>query len=457
MDAFKVGLFSLSAIAAVVFMSFRITLNQSGFGDYVDYKTIVRDASGIFPKTPIKVAGINAGRIKSIDLVGNNAVITFEVLERVRVTEGSKLRIRSIGFLGDRYLDIVIGDSDRRLSPGSSLIAIEGEGVEQLMIGASDILKDMKIMMTSIREAMVPEGEESPLSSIVKNIDAITSDAKYVMESFREIVGSNDQRISEMIDNFNNLSAQLRRESDSSDPESAISELRQILASTRKMSNDMEKMVADIRAGRGTFGKLFVEEEIADEVRTTLAGVQRMVTRAESIRTELEMYSGVNTDYGAETAGAFRIYPSPERFYHLGITTSEFGPEKETITRTVVDDGPEERVVRRELKSDEWRFDLQIGRRIQNWTIRGGLIESTGGFGVDYHLHTWNQKFSVEAYDYRDDDGLNLRLRTDLQLWNVIYGRFAVEDSLNSTRSATISAGLKFTDEDLKGLVAFFL
>ncbi len=457
MDAFKVGLFTLSAIAAVVFMSFRITMNQSGFGDYKTYQTIVRDASGIFPKTPIRVAGINAGRIKDIELVGNNAVITFEVLERVRVTEGSQLRIRTVGFLGDKYLEIFIGDSDRLLEEGSVIASCEGEGVEQLMMGASEILKDMKAMTEAIRDALVPEGEVSPIESIIGNVDQIASDAKAAISSFNDMVSGNHEIINEMLANFHDLSNFLKNEMDRSQPDSSISDLRKILANTKKMTEDMETLVADIRSGKGSIGKFLVEDEIADEIRTTLAGVQKIVTRADAIRTELEMYSGVNTDYGAETNATFKIFPSPERFYLLGITTSEFGPETETITTRSIDDGPETREVRRELKSDEWRFDLQIGRRIHNWTIRGGLIESTGGFGVDYNLQAWNQRFTLEAYDYRDNDGVNLRARTDLQIWNVIYGRVALEDSLNSSRSWTFSAGLRFTDEDLKGLVAFFL
>ncbi len=77
MNEFKVGLLALATIASVIVMSIKVTSNQSGFGEYITYRTIIRDASGIFPKTPIKVAGINAGRIKQIELADNNAVITF--------------------------------------------------------------------------------------------------------------------------------------------------------------------------------------------------------------------------------------------------------------------------------------------------------------------------------------------------------------------------------------------
>ncbi len=83
MNPLKVGLLTLVAMASVVVMSLKITQNQSGFGKHITYKTILKDASGIFEKTPIKVAGINAGKIKSIELENSQALIIFEIQEEI--------------------------------------------------------------------------------------------------------------------------------------------------------------------------------------------------------------------------------------------------------------------------------------------------------------------------------------------------------------------------------------
>ena len=106
MNELKVGILALFTMASIVYMSLKITSFQSGFGEYVTYRTILKDASGIFPKTPIKIAGITAGKIKKIELHGNNALVTFRILKRIKVTDGSSLIIKSVGFLGDKYLDI---------------------------------------------------------------------------------------------------------------------------------------------------------------------------------------------------------------------------------------------------------------------------------------------------------------------------------------------------------------
>lgn len=446
---------ALATIAAVVVMSFKITSNQSGFGDYVPYRTIVGDASGIFPKTPIKVAGINAGRIKGIELTGNQALITFEVLEEIKIPKDSRLRIKTVGFLGDKYLEIHVGKSDERLDSMGFLIAEEAGGIENLVKDASEVLSDVKVIVKSVKDSLAPEGGRSPMKTIMDNADEMVSNAKDATASLKRILGDNEQKLNKMIDDLGKFSNELASQTNKDDPESALAKVKQILSNVDDMTLDMKQLMADVKAGKGTVGKLLVEEEIADEVRETLAGVQKIVGKVDAIRTELEVFTGGNTEYGSESSIGLRIYPSPERFYLLGLVTSEFGPDSEKTIITKVN-GVESTEERLERDRDTYRFNIQIGRIIGPWTFRGGIIESSGGLGIDYDVRNWGTRFMLEAFDYRKNIGVNLRLSLDQQLWNVFYARLALEDSINKNRSGTFSAGLRFNDEDLKGLIGFF-
>lgn len=455
MNEFKVGLLALATMAAIVVMSLKVTSNQSGFGNYVTYRTVISDASGIFPKTPIKVAGINAGRIKDIVLQGNQAHITFEVLSRIVVPDDSSLKIKTVGFLGDKYLEIFIGTSPTPLKEMGYITSTEGGGIEHLVKDASEIMKDVKVIVKSIRGSIAPEGEESPITKIFADVKDITENTKKLTGDLKQLIGDNQQKLNDMIENLRRFSEDIAYQVDNTHQDSAMRDLKKILANVDKLTDDMKIIVGDIKAGRGTMGKLLVEEEIADEVRQTLAGVRKIVTKVDSIRTELSMFTGANTDYGAETQANLKIFPSPDRFYLLGVVTSEFGPDTKTETITTIN-GTTRREFETERRKDTYRFNIQIGRRIHDWSFRGGIIESSGGIGVDYDINTWGTRFSAEVFDYREDIGVNFRLSAEIQAWNVIYGRVAGEDLLEDSRSATFSAGLRFNDEDLKGLIGFF-
>lgn len=457
MNEFKVGLMAIMSMIAVVIMSLMVTSNQSGFGKHIKYRTIISDASGIFPKTPIKVAGINAGRITSIELQGNKALISFEVLDTVKITQNSELQIKAVGFLGDKFLEIRIGSSDKTLDENSFIESIEGGGMESLVKDASEVMKDVKVIVSSIKDSLVPPGEEPPVKVILADVQELMKNTKEVTASLKKIITGNEERMQTIIANFEEFSNQLAFQMDKEEPKSAISDIKSILTKTDLMMGDLQKVVNDMRNGKGTVGKLLVEDEIADEVRQTLAGVQKIVSKVENIRTELSVYTGVNsTAGGSETTAGLKIFPSPERFYLLGISTSEFGPEYEKITTTQIDSASESVKNEKIRSKDTYRFNIQVGRNVQDWTFRGGLIESTGGLGVDYSFSRFGTIVSAEVFDYREDIGANLRLSTDIQLWNVFFTKFQAEDITNKAQFI-FSAGLRFNDEDLKGLMGFFL
>jgi len=456
MNEFKIGLMAIATMSMVVFMSLKITSNQSGFGEYITYRTIVSDASGIFPKTPIKVAGINAGRIKKIELQGNQALITFEVLEEVKIVKDSKLKIKTVGFLGDKYLEISVGQSVERLLSNGFILSHEGAGVEKLVKDASDVLKDVKVMMKTLKESISPEGEVSPVKKIMDDFVEVAANAKAATESLKKVLSGNEEKLNNLIENFERFSEQMAYHTDDQEQNSAMKDLKSILGNADVMMADLKGLVANIREGKGTLGKFLVEEDIADEVKQTLSGVNKLVGKVNDIRSELSVYMGAGTEDGSTTGGALRIFPSPERFYILGVTSSDFGPdsEKET-TRTVngVTTIENEKIRRK----DVFRFDVQIGRKLHNWYIRGGLIESTGGLGIDYDFFNGATRISFDMYDYRTGLGPNLRLATEVQLWNVFYGKVSGVDLATNKRAGMLSLGLKFNDEDIKGLLGFFL
>ena len=202
MNPLKVGLLTLAALASIVVMSLKITSNKSGFGDYVTYKTVLKDASGIFEKSSIKVAGINAGRIKTIELNGaDGALVTFEMLEGIKITNNTRLKIKSVGLLGDKYLDIILGDQNAdKLAPESMVPAEGGEGFEELSKDAGAVLKEVKEIAKTIKESLRDEQGRNMMKEIIANIHDITG-------SLKRLSTGNEDKINTIIDEVNVLSS----------------------------------------------------------------------------------------------------------------------------------------------------------------------------------------------------------------------------------------------------------
>lgn len=447
MNPLKVGLLSLAALASVVVMSLRITANKSGFGKHIEYQTVMKDASGIFEKTPIKVAGINAGRIKSIELHGSEALITFEILEKIKVTKDATLRVKTVGLLGDRYLDLMTGSSkDQRLPEGSMVPNGSGQGFDELTKDASDVVKDIK-------ESLRDENGKNVLKEILANVNAMTA-------SLKRVTTKNEEKLNQIVEDVRAIAEQLAYETDRYQKDSLMADLTKIgpiLDKADSAVGDLKIIMADLKDGKGTVGKLLRDDAVVDQVSQTLSSVNRLVNRINNIEADIALSTGANTRIGGDTRFDIDLYPAPERFFRIGVVTNEFGPQTETekITYTKENGGAERKTETRKINKSDFKFNLQIGRRIQRFGLRGGVIESTGGVGVDYFFPDWGIRTSMEVFDYQKNAGPNVRLIGEVKLWNVLFARVAGEDmiSKDGSQSATISLGLRFSDQDMAALI----
>lgn len=455
MNPLKVGLLTLAAMASIVVMSLKITSNKSGFGEYVTYKALLSDASGIFEKSSIKVAGINAGRIKKIELNGaQGALVTFEMLEEVKLTNNSRLKIKSVGFLGDKYLDIILGDQNaERLPPESMIPAEAGSGMEELSKDAGEVLKEVKDIAKTIKESLRDDQGRNMVKQIITNINDITA-------SLKRLSTGNEDKINQIVDDVKAISEQLAFETDRYQKDSLMGDLSKIgpiLDKADSAVNDLKVIMADLKDGKGTVGKLLRDDAVVDQVSQTLSSVNRLVNRINNIEADIGMSTSVNTRTGTDTRFDVDLYPAPERMFRLGIVTNEFGPQQETEvdTYTRTNDGPETKHSSRKVDKSDFKFNLQIGRRIQRFGLRAGLIESTGGVGIDYFFPDWGVRTGLEVFDYQKNAGPNLRFMTEIKLWNVLFARLAGEDLISKAgeQSATIGLGLRFNDQDLAALI----
>lgn len=457
MNPLKVGLLTLVALTSVMVMSLKITQNQSGFGKHITYQTTLKDASGIFEKTPIKVAGINAGKIKKIELENAQALITFEILDEIKVTPNAKLKIKSVGLLGDKFIDMDLGDqAGSRLAEGSMIRTEGGEGLDSLASDASAVLKEVKEIIVTVKESLRDDQGKNLIKEIVANINDMSA-------SLKRITTGNEEQINKIIQDIEAVSSQLAHETDRYQKDSLmgdLSKLGPILDKVDTAVSDLKIIVADVKEGKGTVGKLLRDDAVVDQVSQTLSSVNRLVNRINNIEADIGISTGANTRLGSDTRFDIDIYPAPERFFRLGIVTNDFGPqtESEQDTYTSVNGGKETKTSTRKIDKSDFKFNFQIGRRIQRWGLRAGLIESTGGVGLDYYIPDYGIRFGSELFDYQKDAGPNLRVITEIKIWNVLFARVAGEDliSKDGKQSATISAGLRFNDQDLAALVGIF-
>jgi phospholipid/cholesterol/gamma-HCH transport system substrate-binding protein len=130
-----VGIFVLIGIAALVYLSVRLgnvqIFSPAGYQIYAYFDNV----AGIKAGDAVEIAGVDVGRVTKLALVNGRAQVTMWLRDGVKVDKDAVASIRSRGIIGDKYIAISLGPSDKLLSNGDTLRQTESSFVLEDAIG----------------------------------------------------------------------------------------------------------------------------------------------------------------------------------------------------------------------------------------------------------------------------------------------------------------------------------
>ncbi len=120
-----VGLFVLVGIAALGYLSInlgRVELwGRRGYTVYGDFPTV----GGLKTGSSVEIAGVEVGRVESIRLANYTARVTFHIHEGVKLQEDTIASIKTKGLIGEKYVRLSPGGSERLIQPGGRIREVE--------------------------------------------------------------------------------------------------------------------------------------------------------------------------------------------------------------------------------------------------------------------------------------------------------------------------------------------
>ncbi|MFZ2174245.1 MAG: MCE family protein [Rhodococcus sp. (in: high G+C Gram-positive bacteria)] len=103
-------------VCTVALFGVIVIFGQLRFDDQAGYSAEFTTVSGLKPGEFVRIAGVEVGKVKSIDLRDDNtAVVNFALDSSVTITEGTKAAVRYENLIGDRYM--ALEDSAGSIAP----------------------------------------------------------------------------------------------------------------------------------------------------------------------------------------------------------------------------------------------------------------------------------------------------------------------------------------------------
>jgi phospholipid/cholesterol/gamma-HCH transport system substrate-binding protein len=118
MSEVVVGLFVIVGIICLGYLAIKLgkleILGDSGYSLYADFPTV----AGLKRGDSVEIAGVKVGRVESLGLADDRARLTLRVDDGVKVQEDAIASVRARGLIGDKFVLISPGGSDKIIPPG---------------------------------------------------------------------------------------------------------------------------------------------------------------------------------------------------------------------------------------------------------------------------------------------------------------------------------------------------
>lgn len=456
----KVGLFALIALAVIAVLNIRLSKNPSVLGASNRLYFLVDDASGLITNTAVKVAGVKVGIIKSITLENGRAKIEILLQSGLDLTKSVKVEIVSNGILGDKYISIIGGDpTDAPLKSGDQITNVVSSGsLNNVMGEVSKVATALQEVAAALKQAAVDGTDATPLGRIIGNIERVTAD-------LAEVTAQNKDKVNNVIDGVEELTETLKialGENGREEFKQAWGNVTQGMGKLDRSLAHIEEVTGKIAEGEGTIGRLINDEETVNGVNKAIDNLNRVLGGALNLQTTFDYHSEFMTERSdIQSYVGIKIQPGLDRYYYLGIVQDPLGvTEKTSTTTTTTTTPPGSEVVtesdRNKTDKNAIKFTALFAKHFYNLTLKGGLIQSSGGFGVDYHFYREKLSLSAEMFDFGDP---NLRM---FATWRPIKGFYLVGggDSILQREERDfnpfIGGGLTVTNDDINIFAAQF-
>ncbi len=264
----RLGLFfALAFIAAVVVLEMVGTPNLFKRGHKL--RARFNSVQELKVGDPVRMAGVEVGRVDKIDFAEGKVEVTFKVLEKANVHTDSKASIRFVGLMGQNYVSLTLGTPTSPTASPDTLL----ESAEQPDLNT--ILAKLDTVATGV------EGLTKSFSG-----DSINN----LLGPFTDFLKENNPRLSAILGNMQTISSQIAQ------GKGTIGKLIQedelyntALGTVTNLSSTADELkltvahartvVDQINAGQGTIGRLAKDDSLFREGTNAMTNLREILQK----------------------------------------------------------------------------------------------------------------------------------------------------------------------------------
>jgi phospholipid/cholesterol/gamma-HCH transport system substrate-binding protein len=116
-----VGIFVLVGLTALAFLSIKLgkleVVGNTGYNIQAEFSNI----GGLKMGATVEIAGVEVGRVTDITLKDYQALVVMRMKQKVKISDDSIASIKTKGLIGEKYVSLSPGGSDKMMAVGGTL------------------------------------------------------------------------------------------------------------------------------------------------------------------------------------------------------------------------------------------------------------------------------------------------------------------------------------------------
>jgi phospholipid/cholesterol/gamma-HCH transport system substrate-binding protein len=297
----KVGMLVLAALAVLMGGTFLIGEKSNLFTIKNRYFVRFDTVSGLATGSPVQLNGVNVGHVTEIVLPRDVTKTLLTVWVSVdshyqgRIRRDSLARIKTLGLLGDKYIEITSGSAASPVVPsGGQIFTAPATDVDNLIASGGDVVENVVAISYSLRRILTRmEAGEGLLGELTTDNEAGRRAKQALLGSLNSLhsistkiddgegtLGAliNDSLLAARMGSALNRIETLLEKLDSGpgalptllNDETAGRQVRDTISSLNRTAEDLGALVTQLRQGDGLLGRLVTDEELGDSVGDNL-------------------------------------------------------------------------------------------------------------------------------------------------------------------------------------------
>jgi len=283
---FRVGLFVITAIVILlvfIFSQEKIT-QRKGYDIRVEFNYV----GGLEEGCPVRVSGVRVGEVKKIEIqysVGPKVLVTLKLKPTVQLGYHSRITIRSLGIIGEKYVEISPSSNKKLIQPGEIIDGIDPLPLERFMNLGEDILRSLNEVLVDVKKVVGDDDLQKNIKGILKQSNTAIAKASLVFDRISQLSeslhGTNKEIREILVTNKPKVESALKEiESFASEGKRVVGMLGDKFEEFGEVGEDFKKTSAEIRnffitlESKGLIAKLLQEEELFDEIKKEIYFLQ---------------------------------------------------------------------------------------------------------------------------------------------------------------------------------------